>query len=271
MTDQPPDTTESAPDAPPGTDRDSTKPAAASRSRHWLWPAIFVPLALVWSTGIVNQLVPALPSPARVQQFFENVGKADTIEDSFRIVLCWLQYDAGANTKQVESAFYDLGGVDLVTSHRVVAASAAKDRREPILVKRALAVMNDWNADLALVGVVRHSSQSASLWFVSRHGRRIEKRFDYDLADMNAEGELRKAIQSQLTATVLGILAESGGSEARHATVVEQLTSMERRIGALIERGLPQAEKPRLHADLRAARGAARLLLGYERKSPQAI
>ena len=76
-------------------------------------------------------------------------------EDSFRIVLCWLKDDSGEDGETVARAFTGVHGIELVRSGRGVAALGAGDDWLPAMQQSALAVMEKWHADLAIVGLVK--------------------------------------------------------------------------------------------------------------------
>ena len=66
--------------------------------------------------------------------------------ENFRIVLCWLKGDPkGVHAETaVESAFRDIGGVELVRSARIVAASGAKDDWQPAMQQKTNKVLKIW-------------------------------------------------------------------------------------------------------------------------------
>ena len=129
--------------------------------------AVVVVVAATWLTGFFNQVVPW--GPARVRLALRNLspGNLERQEDGFRIVLCWLQDDgSGFDTRQVENAFSGVGGIKLVRSARIVAASGASDDWREVMKASARRVLQDWNADLAIAGLVKKSGEVLSLWFV---------------------------------------------------------------------------------------------------------
>ena len=87
----------------------------------------------------------------------ENVwrGKPQPAEDRFRVVLCWLENDPdGDNMRNVAQAFTSIEGVTLVRSADIVAASGAADDWREAMQREARSVLEGWDADLAVVGLV---------------------------------------------------------------------------------------------------------------------
>ena len=100
----------------------------------------------------------SLPPTQQVRLFIANAFKARSPrpEQRFRLVLCWLENDrSGRDTGTVAEAFTGVEGIELVRIHRVVSASGAADDWRPAMRKGALAVLETWNADLAVVGSVK--------------------------------------------------------------------------------------------------------------------
>ena len=132
----------------------------------------------IWLTGFLNT---HLPGPERVTLFLQNVLLGDALprEDRFRIVLCWLEDDPhGDDTRYVAQAFTNVEGVTLVRSARIVVASGAADDWRETMEERARDVLEEWNADLAVVGLVKQSGATLSLWFVPRSGEGTLSRGD---------------------------------------------------------------------------------------------
>lgn len=127
-------------------------------------------LIAAWVTGFLDHHV---PTPARAWLALENAwqNKPQHSEDGFRIVLCWLEDDSsGDDTKFVEQAFANVDGITLLRSARIVAASGAGDEWRTTMRENARKALEDWNADLAIVGLVKRTGEVLSLWFVPREG-----------------------------------------------------------------------------------------------------
>ena len=116
-----------------------------------------------WLKGFINQF---LRSPQRARLTITNMIKAKSLRpsDRFRIVMCWLENDySGTNTKTVEEAFSGMGGFELVRSAQIVAASGAADDWRPAMSKSTRKVLDQWNADLAIIGLVKKSGEALNL------------------------------------------------------------------------------------------------------------
>ena len=99
-----------------------------------------------------------LPSAARIMLAFDNTweNKPERQKDSFRVVLCWLEDDRdGRNTKIVASAFTTVRGFTLVRSAHIVKAFGTSDDWKEAIQNRVGVILEDWNADLAVVGAVK--------------------------------------------------------------------------------------------------------------------
>ena len=137
----------------------------------WLG-VLFATVLTAWLAGFLNQF---LPTPQRAWLGIKNLflGGSPRPEGRFRFVLCWLEDDtSGRDTKTVERKFASIKGVELVRSARIVAASGAADEWQPAMQKFAREVLDEWNADLAVVGSVNKSEneRTLSLWLVPRVG-----------------------------------------------------------------------------------------------------
>ena len=126
---------------------------------------VFAAVVAAWVTGFLNQF---LPSPERARLAVENLwrGNSQRPEEGFRIVLCWLEKDAkGDNTVEVASAFQspDFEGIKLIRSACIVASLDAWDEWSEDMQQSVRSVLEDWNADLAIVGRVKKSGELLSL------------------------------------------------------------------------------------------------------------
>ena len=132
--------------------------------------SVIAAVIAVWLTGVFNQF---LPSPERTRLAVENIWTEDSQrpEEGFRIVLCWLENDSnGVDTKRVESAFSGVEGIKLVRSARIVTGFGAWADWSEDMQASARAVLEDWNADLAVVGSAKEPGKVLGLWFVPRSG-----------------------------------------------------------------------------------------------------
>ena len=136
--------------------------------REILIAIVITGVITTWLTGFLNQLV---PSPARARLALKNCwgNRPQRAEDGFRVVLCWLGKDnSGHDTETVAQAFVGIDGISLVRSARIVSATGAADEWRRAMKDSARAILDEWNADLAIVGLVKQSDAVLSLWFVPR-------------------------------------------------------------------------------------------------------
>ena len=129
-------------------------------------------LVVVWFS---QALVQDVPSPQRLLLRIQNALSAtpSRAEGSFRIVLCWLENDwSGKDTRNVEDAFSGVEGITLVVSDEDITASGAADEWRPAIQRSALAVLEEWNADLAIVGTVKNARPGPGAMVRAARGRR---------------------------------------------------------------------------------------------------
>ena len=88
---------------------------------EWLFYIVVLGAVATWLKKFVSQFLPDLP-PKRVQLAIANYldkrwGKPLRPEDSFRVILCWLENDrSGGDTRNVEAAFMGVEGIKLIRS-----------------------------------------------------------------------------------------------------------------------------------------------------------
>ena len=187
-------------------------------------------------------------------------------EDSFRIVLCWLKDDSGENGEAVARAFTGVDGIELVRSGRSVTALDAGDNWRSAMHRSALAVMEKWHADLAIVGLVKKSGESLSLWFVPCSGEGTLNRGDltYRLEDVTLGADFHDDLHSQLTATALVAVAPLANTEVRGQVLEKGLKDAAEKLSGLLKS--PTIGESEQRAALYAALGSSLLVLG-ERES----
>ena len=219
-------------------------------------------LIATWLLGVLNRFV---PSPGQSFLAIENLLRAKTrpSEDRFCFVLCWLENDSnGSNTDSVAQAFTNVEGITLVRSARVVKASGAADDWRPPMQRNARKVLERWQADLAVVGLVKKSGKALSLWFVPRAGDGTLARGDqpYELAKATLGPDFHEDLRAQLTALALAAVAPLAKSETRGRVLKEGLTEATEKLAALI--GGPTIDKPERRAALQWVLGNALQTLG---------
>ena len=185
--------------------------------------SLITALVVVWLSAA---LVRDVPSPQRLLLRIQNTLFAipSRAEGSFHIVLCWLENDwSGKDTRNVEDAFSGVGGITLVVSDEDITASGAADEWRPAMQRRALAVLEEWNADLAIVGTVKAPGQVLGLWFVPREGDGTLSRADrpYILEEATLGTDFHEDLRTQLTAMAWNAVAPLANTET-HGHVLEK-------------------------------------------------
>ena len=184
--------------------------------------------------------VQIVPSPQRTWLALQNQfrGKPQPAQDGFRIVLCWLENDrSGADTRNVENAFSGIKGISLVRSHRTITASGAADEWRPAMRREAIAEIETWNADVAIVGVVKKPKEALSLWFVLRSGEGTLERGDwtYKLEDATLGADFHEDLHAQLTALAWEALLPLADTDRRDEAVEQGLRATIEKLSSLLD------------------------------------
>ena len=220
-------------------------------------------LVVTWWTGFLNEY---LWPPERVMLFIENFlgSQPPRPEDRFRVVLCWLDNDkSGDDTQIVEQAFQSVSGIELVRSAISVRASGAADDWRPVMQDGAAEVLEAWDADLAVVGLVKQSHQVLSLWFISRTGGGTLGRGDrpYKLEDVTLGKDFHEDLDDQLAGVVLATISITEDTDEMLGQALEQWLREVR--GKLIARLRNSANaQPERRSRLREVLGIVLLRLG---------
>ena len=226
---------------------------------------------VTWSLGFLNQLV---PSPGQSFLAIENLLRAKTrpSEDRFCFVLCWLENDSnGSNTDSVAQAFSSVEGITLVRSARVVKASGAADDWRPAMQRNARKVLEHWQADLAVVGLVKESGKALSLWFVPRAGDGTLARGDqpYELDQATLGPDFHEDLSTQLTALALAAVAPLAKSETRGRVLKAGLREATEKLDTLLKGRT--IDKPERRVALQWALGNALVGLGERESGPERL
>ena len=227
---------------------------------------VLTALIVTWSAGFLNRFV---PSPGRSFLAIGNLLRAKTrpSEDCFCFVLCWLENDHnGDDTSFVAQAFSSVEGITLVRSACIVKASGAADDWRPAMQRNARKVLGHWQADLAVVGLVKESGKALSLWFVPRAGDGTLVRGDqpYELDKATLGPDFHEDLRAQLTALALTAVAPLAKSETRGRVLEARLREATDKLVTLLKG--PTIDKPERRAFLQWALGNALVGLG-ERES----
>ena len=236
-----------------------------------VWAVVALALTgiiVAWLKGFLNSF---LPAPARAWLAFENSWRdqSQRPEDGFRIVLCWLEDDdSGDDTATVAQAFQNVHGVRLVRSARIVTASGAGDDWHPAMENSARAVLEDWNADLAIVGLVKRSREALSLWFVPRLGENTLDRGDwpYKLENVTLGDDFHDDLRAQVTAMALVAVAPLADTEVRGRVLEKGLRDATDKLARLLDRST--IVKGEHRAALHVALGNALQTLGERENDP---
>ena len=231
------------------------------------WIVVFVGAVFTaWLKGFFKQF---LPSPQRARLALANAFKTrlPLPEKRFRLVLCWLGNDRdGRYTDTVAEAFASIEGIELVCSERVVSARGAADVWRPAIRNGALAVLQAWNADVAVVGSVKDPGKdpgnALNLWFVPREGDDTLSRGyrkPYELVHVTLKDDFHDEIRAQLTAEALRAAAPIARTEIRGRVLEKGLSDVTEKIAALLEGGAVESAR---RADLHMAHGVALVALG---------
>ena len=233
--------------------------------------AVLAALIATWLLGFLNRFA---PSPGRSSLAITNLlrTKSQRSEDRFRFVLCWLENDrSGADTSIVAQAFSSVPGIALVRSARIVKASGAADDWRPAMQRNARAVLEDWNADLAIIGLVKKSGEALSVWFVPRSGDGTLGRGDqpYELDKATLGPDFHDDLRTQLAAWALAAVAPLADSEVRGRVLEEGLQDATEKLATLLQG--PTIDEPERRATLQQSLGNALLSLGERaRRAPGA-
>ena len=245
----------------------------ACRKRQWLmrcqmtWfgsvaTSVITALIVVWLTGFLNEI---FPSPQRAWLALQNhlSSKPQRAQDGFRIVLCWLQNDRnGEDTGNVEDAFSGVKGITLVRSYRTVTATGAADEWRPSMQRDAVAEMEKWNADVAIVGVVKKPKEALSLWFVPRSGGGTLERGDrtYKLEDATLGADFHEDLRAQLIALAWDAVSPLADTAIRDEAVEQGLRASTQKLANLL--GSPNMGRTEQWAALQLRFGQSLSALG---------
>ena len=232
---------------------------------------VVVVLITAWLLGFFNRFVPP-PSRAWLALNNARIRAPRRSDTGFRIVLCWLENDRdGADTDNVEDAFANIEGVTLVRSARIVTASGASNAWREGMQRGTRAVLEVWNGDLAIVGLVKRPGEVLSLWLVPRQGRGTLGRGDqpYKLEDVTLGEDFHEDLRAQLTAVALVAVAPLADNELRGRVLDTRLREAIERLSELINS--EAIRRPEHRVALLTAHGRALLTLGVRESNPHRI
>ena len=152
-----------------------------------------------------------------------------------------------------------------------MSASGASDDWREGMKEGARQVLEDWNADLAITGLVKKSGEVLSLWFVPRSGDGTLGRGDrpYRLEDVTLGLDFRDDLRAQLTLAALMAVAPLAGSEARGRVLANGLEEVTEKIRTLLNgQTIGLAER---RGVLQLALGNALLVLGERERGAERL
>ena len=243
----------------------------AAEPKRWvgcLWKSLSVFVVVTglgaWWAGYLNHY---LPCPEQVTLGVGNRlrGPAEPAEDRFRVLLCWLESDRdGGSTSNVAQAFTSIEGIELVRSARVVAASGAADDWREAMREDTRALLEDWHADVAVVGLVKQPGEAFSLWFVPAFGGEgTLSRGDtpYELDNATLGPDFHDDFGAELAAVALVAVAPLARTEIRGRVLEKGLRDATEKLATLLKN--PSAvEPPERRARLQVSLGNALQTLG---------
>ena len=197
-------------------------------------------LLVAWLAGTIS---PPLPSPVRAWFALENSWRDNPLrpEDGFRLVLFWLENDAnGVDTRDVELALSDVEGITLVRSARIVAGFGASSDCRRTIQQSVQEVLENRNADLAIVGRVKEPRSSLSLWFVPRSDEdRVENRIPrnqpYKLERVTLGADFHADLRHLLTVTALTAVGPLAKTETRGQVLEQGLRDATKKLSTLLD------------------------------------
>ena len=132
-------------------------------------------------------------------------------------------------------------------------------------------VLEDWNADLAITGLVKKSGDVLSLWFVPRSGDGTLGRGDrpYRLDDVTLGADFHEDLRAELTSVALTAVAPLAGSKARGRVLVNGLEEVTEKLATLLSG--PTIGRAGRRGTLHMALGNALVVLGKRESGPERL
>lgn len=191
-----------------------------------------------------------------------------------RFVLCWLKGDgSGVDTAAVEQALSVVEGIEVRRSFRIVEAGGGADEWRPAMREQARRVLKDWNADLAIVGVVKVPGEALSLWIVPREGgygtlaSTNERVYPLDHATLQLD--FREDLRTQITLWALCAAVPFADTEARGRVLEAGLKDGVRKTAVLLKGRT--VDDGGCRASLHLALGNALQTLGERESEPNRL
>ena len=244
-------------------------PPAITRGAKSIAGMVIAGVVIAWFSGLLNQIVPSTERTglAVINLLPINHGGS---EDHFRFVLCWLENDRDGNdTKIVAQAFSSIQRVTLVRSAQIVEASDAADNWLPAMQTSARAVLKEWKADLAVIGLVKKPGEVLSVWFVPRTGDGTLERGDrpYVLEGVTLGKDFHDDLQAQLTALALAAIAPLTDTAAQGRVLKQELRLATEKLSKLVRND--PGRRPEYQAAMEVELANALVALGRKERSTE--
>lgn len=233
----------------------------------WIILGAVVAGMMSWSAGFLQ---PLHLYPTRILLALDNVV-SDTPQISgnkFRVVVCWVERDFSGEVSQALALAVDgARGLTSVRSARTLDAPTGP-MGWPKSVQQANAIMDDWNADLAIGGLVKSSGNGLTLWFLLRsdNGTRDPDGHGSVFLDVPLDVTFGDTLEAQLTAKVLSSVAPLADSQMRGEVLRMGLQDVSQALLKLLHSGAIGSSEH--HAALRTALGNVFLTLGERESDP---
>lgn len=198
---------------------------------------VLVVVVTAWFTGFAEKI---LPSPQRVRLAANNAISAGNwpTERRFRLVLCWLDDDySGESTKKVAQALAGIDGIDVARSAWIVSAQGAGDTWRSAMREQTHRILESWQGDLAIVGLVKVPQQALTLWVIPRVGDDTLIRGDrpYELKLGTLPPAFHDDIQLQLIALAFNAVTAEGDIEAARPVISNTLQAVADQVDNLLK------------------------------------
>ncbi len=132
-------------------------------------------------------------------------------------------------------------------------------------------VLEKWNADLAVVGLVKKPAEVLSLWFVPRAGdgnlARGDKPYELELATLGLQ--FHEDLRAQLTAVALASVAPLARTETRGQLLEKGLRKATEKLTGLLN--CSAIDKPRRRSTMQEALGNALVTLGERERGTERL
>ena len=239
--------------------------------------ALLIAIGSLWLNGTLNTAWnERIPSPQQPGLYLTNVATKMTVssESKFRVVLCWSRNDPrGQVTEIIAEASTHLEGFEITRSaRRCVSEPEAADKWRSSTREAAARAMQDWNAELAIMGAGQQSDQSMNVWFVRQDGDDTlgtGHQEPYKLINVRLQEDFHEEFRAQIAAAALTTAAPLVTTETRANILDKGLRNVGTKLTTLLEGNT--IREPRDRAALNVALGDTMLTLGEPEAGTQQL